>query len=379
MIADYLTRRIRHSGSRNLLRTPEMKAKYPDIDNQPRLDSAMLDAAASDPRMVLNLFIEGEEPEVVTDEPATKMDAIEAIKVLQPFMSPQQMAVVSDAMRGEEKQFFFDKVVELADTFETMPKTYDQDGKGDDAVAYLHYFKGSGDWYITEKDMDGGVEQAFGLADIGYGGELGYISIGELVEAGVELDFHFTPRTLREIKGEAPEPEHKVADPLRYDPATNRHNGVKLTRGDILRDDDGQRYALDRDRGFILDLTKLTADSKPAGMVSVSVDPTDKTRYRSLVLTGENLYPTAPPEVPEAAPEVPPAAPEPPVSAEKQSDIASFQSIIDGTVADILAPQLADQMEAAYLRHQGDAEIEALATRAVEAYQAALLAATANV
>lgn len=31
-------RRIRRSGCRNLLRTPEMKARYPHIDNQPRED-----------------------------------------------------------------------------------------------------------------------------------------------------------------------------------------------------------------------------------------------------------------------------------------------------------------------------------------------------
>jgi len=55
-----------------------------------------------------------------------------------------------------------------------------------------------------------------------------------------------------------------------------------------------------------------------------------------------------------------------------------FQNIIDGTVPDILAPELADEMEAAYLPVQGDPEIEALFVRAVDAYQAAMLAATEN-
>ena len=49
-ISDYLTKRIRHTGARNLLRTPEMKAKYPHIDNQPRdgFDSVSLDGIDSD-------------------------------------------------------------------------------------------------------------------------------------------------------------------------------------------------------------------------------------------------------------------------------------------------------------------------------------------
>ena len=81
-----------------------------------------------------------------------------------------------------------------------MPETYGQDGMGDKAIAHLHYFKGSMDWYITEKDMEGEQLQAFGMVDMGYGPELGYISIAELVQNGIELDLHFTPMTLGEIK-----------------------------------------------------------------------------------------------------------------------------------------------------------------------------------
>lgn len=84
-----------------------------------------------------------------------------------------------------------------------MPKTYEQDGKGLKAIAYLHYFTGNADWYITEKDMsdpdEPGQLQAFGLANLGYGGELGYISIVELLKRGAELDYHFEPCPLDEI------------------------------------------------------------------------------------------------------------------------------------------------------------------------------------
>ena len=34
-INEYVGKRIRHSGCRNLLRTAKMKARYPHIDNQP--------------------------------------------------------------------------------------------------------------------------------------------------------------------------------------------------------------------------------------------------------------------------------------------------------------------------------------------------------
>ena len=62
-----------------------------------------------------------------------------------------------------------------------MHKVYEQGGKGDAAIVHLHYFTSSGDWYITERDTSVAQHQAFGSADLGYGPELGYISIAELI------------------------------------------------------------------------------------------------------------------------------------------------------------------------------------------------------
>ena len=135
-----------------------------------------------------------------------ELDAIEALRKLKGFVGKAQLHALRDGWRGEEKQFFFDKLVEMAGIVQTMPKTYEQDGKGDQAVAYLHYFAGGqANWYITECDVETpeepGQHQAFGLADLfGDGGELGYISIVELLENGAELDLYFTPLTLGEIK-----------------------------------------------------------------------------------------------------------------------------------------------------------------------------------
>jgi hypothetical protein len=136
-------------------------------------------------------------------------DANAALEYLAPFMSNRQRNSVRSLMRGEEAQFFIDKMIELAAQIKAMPKTYDQDGLGDKAIAHLHYFAGGqANWYITEKDKNGGPQhQAFGLADLfGDGGEFGYISIAEIIANNGELDFHWTPKTIAEIRGQ-PEPE----------------------------------------------------------------------------------------------------------------------------------------------------------------------------
>ncbi len=127
--------------------------------------------------------------------------ATPAVYALKGFIPPAQMDTMGTLSRGEEGQFFLGKFIEYAERVASMPKTYEQDGMGDKAVAYLHYFSGGCDWYITEKDMEDEQHQAFGWADLGYGGELGYISLVELCRCpGVELDLHFTPTKLGTIK-----------------------------------------------------------------------------------------------------------------------------------------------------------------------------------
>ena len=129
------------------------------------------------------------------------------LEYLASFLTKHQWQFLSESIDpdfSEEYAFFEEKVNEYANRIKTMPVTYKQDGLGDDAIVYLHYFVGGADWYITEKDKSGvGNVQAFGLADLFQdGGELGYISIKELIstEVRAELDTFWTPKTLREIK-----------------------------------------------------------------------------------------------------------------------------------------------------------------------------------
>ena len=53
---------------------------------------------------------------------------------IQKFVSCSQFQALSDACRGEEGQFFEDMLASFAQLIDTMPVTYQQDGKGDDAL-----------------------------------------------------------------------------------------------------------------------------------------------------------------------------------------------------------------------------------------------------
>lgn len=122
------------------------------------------------------------------------------------FVGPVQRQAIYSAMQGEEGAWFRAKVRDLIVQFETMPKTYDQDGLGENAIAHLHYFTGACDWYITERDSDPDGEgqiQAFGSANLGYGAELGYVSIAEIIRCHAEIDLHFKPCTLARLAEDA--------------------------------------------------------------------------------------------------------------------------------------------------------------------------------
>ena len=123
--------------------------------------------------------------------------------MIENFICRSQLLILQSNTKGEEGEFFNSKIKELKNLFETMPKTYEQDGKGKDAIAYLHYFKNGCDWYITERDMEQEQLQAFGLACLnGDYPEIGYISIVELLSIGAELDLYWMPKTIREIEKE---------------------------------------------------------------------------------------------------------------------------------------------------------------------------------
>jgi hypothetical protein len=122
------------------------------------------------------------------------------------FLSYSQWHTLSNlCSSSEESEHFINIVRNQTKIIESMPITYEQDGLGDDAIIYLHYFLNGCDWHITEKDMEGGVLQAYGFAILNgdlYNAEMGYISISELVKLGAEMDFYFNKKTVGELKKE---------------------------------------------------------------------------------------------------------------------------------------------------------------------------------
>jgi len=89
---------------------------------------------------------------------------------------------------------------------QTLPKLYEQDNKGDDAVVYLKFFDPCSywTWFVLEFD---GVDTLFGLVR-GHEIEIGYFSLKELQDCrgplgiGIERDLYFKPTPLRKIQAE---------------------------------------------------------------------------------------------------------------------------------------------------------------------------------
>ncbi|MCZ0926437.1 hypothetical protein L0636_00860 [Halomonas janggokensis] len=161
--------------------------------------------------------IESEDEALNAPKPMTTKEGLDLLDELRPWLSRQQYRAMADVVRnGEESAAYIDRAKVLASIIDGMAETYEQDGKGDEATAYLHYFRGGGDWYITEKDAKGnGTEQAFGLSNAGTGdAELGYIGVDELTGAGVELDLYFDPKPLNQVAPSSvetpPEPEQPL-------------------------------------------------------------------------------------------------------------------------------------------------------------------------
>jgi hypothetical protein len=132
---------------------------------------------------------------------AQQLQALDHLHALRHFISRPQAACLAELLRGEEGEHFAATLARLVDiTQNQMPEPYATDGQGAAARVHLHYFTGSCDWWITERDSTAEQHQAFGLASLGYDSELGYISIAEIIAAGAELDLYWKPATLADCQ-----------------------------------------------------------------------------------------------------------------------------------------------------------------------------------
>ena len=122
---------------------------------------------------------------------------------LNQFIGKSQIAVLEEAIKGEEGLHFSQMLLTLYNNILSIPKPYETEDQGDAASVRLHYFKGGSDWYIIERDIDGEQIQCFGFACINgdkQNAEFGYINIAELIKYGVELDLYYKPQTVEDIK-----------------------------------------------------------------------------------------------------------------------------------------------------------------------------------
>lgn len=92
------------------------------------------------------------------------------------------------------------------DTINSLPALYsteDTPCAEKQIVAKFFNPMGAGTWYIAEgSKQEDGDWLFFGYADLGYGGEWGYVTLSELQSVklpfglGIERDIYFSPKTL---------------------------------------------------------------------------------------------------------------------------------------------------------------------------------------
>lgn len=138
------------------------------------------------------------------------VDSVSSTGFFSRWMPSAQREVIAATLAGEESEVMLDLLNKLKARIETMPATHETNGQGSAAMVYLHYFLGSMDAWVTEKDVGEGEcwtpeteqLQAFGLVSLSAGkenAEFGYLCIPEYLESGVELDLYWQPKALADI------------------------------------------------------------------------------------------------------------------------------------------------------------------------------------
>lgn len=112
---------------------------------------------------------------------------------LSQFMPVAELATLRAIVK--ESPAMVETINKIKKQIAQTPPLYSQENKKN-PKAFLHYFGGSYDAYITERGDDG---LAFGWASFGEFWECGSIYIPELIENGIELDLYFTPTPIKKL------------------------------------------------------------------------------------------------------------------------------------------------------------------------------------
>ncbi len=125
-------------------------------------------------------------------------------QVLATYMGHPQWVVLQSLMDGSEESGFFKEIAaHLRRSVEAMPAAGGQRLDEEAPMVYLHYFLGASDVWVLEKAEGGGVEQVFAFSLLNGDhqmAELGSVDLSELLPVGFELDFHFEPKPLSEVR-----------------------------------------------------------------------------------------------------------------------------------------------------------------------------------
>jgi hypothetical protein len=134
--------------------------------------------------------------------------------VMEAWVGRSQAAAIRCAMRGEEGGWFRAKIAEIQAVLDAAPVTYETEGLGDARRVVVHYFGPSVDVWLVELDRGAALDapedyqsQAYGytaLYGLGWeGAEAGWVCLPEILAAGLELDLHWTPKTVAEMTEKA--------------------------------------------------------------------------------------------------------------------------------------------------------------------------------
>jgi hypothetical protein len=125
----------------------------------------------------------------------------EQAQVLARYMGWPQWSSLEALMHGgDESAFFQELATTLSRGITDMPEVGSQN---EAETVYLHYFLGSSDVWVLEKDAAAGVERVFAFSLLNGDArmaELGYLDLSQLILTGFELDFHFSPKPLAEVR-----------------------------------------------------------------------------------------------------------------------------------------------------------------------------------
>lgn len=119
--------------------------------------------------------------------------------MLQPYLNRNQRLGLIQMLCGEECAWYRQRMREMLNVISGIPAIYATDGQGESAIAHLHYFTPNADFYFIELDRESENLPGFGLAII-TDAELGYMNLMEVLANGGELDLHWKPLTIAEIR-----------------------------------------------------------------------------------------------------------------------------------------------------------------------------------